>query len=172
MDLKIKLYNKMHQNQSFDTHDTHQKLCDILFESISLDQTLLDEQDTEPILRKRPHDNQDPPTDREWEKRKKRRKDGRESSFKQSKKDKAPMDYKSGSVDAAKRKSNWLDMLLKSNIDQDEDCILGLSTVTVAKKIEELIKKDKLTIADLEGVGLEMLKRQYKNYVELEYHVD
>ncbi|GJW43918.1 hypothetical protein Tco_0072717 [Tanacetum coccineum] len=127
-----------------------EKLCDILFESISLDQTLLDEQDTEPILRKRPHDNQDPPTDREWEKRKKRGKDGRESSFKQSKKDKAPMDYKSGSVDAAKRKSNWLDMLLKSNIDQDEDCILGLSTVTVEKKIEELIKKDKLTIADLE----------------------
>ncbi|GJS41089.1 hypothetical protein Tco_0566132 [Tanacetum coccineum] len=44
--------------------------------------------------------------------------------------------------------------------------------VTVAKKIKELIKKDELTIADLEGAGLEMLKRQYKNYIELEYHVD
>ncbi|GJV42021.1 hypothetical protein Tco_1420461 [Tanacetum coccineum] len=42
----------------------------------------------------------------------------------------------------------------------------------VAKKLKELIKKDELTITDLEGVGLEMLKKQYKNYVELEYHVD
>ncbi|GJY90734.1 hypothetical protein Tco_0505930 [Tanacetum coccineum] len=35
-------------------------------------------------------------------------------------------------------------------MDQNEECILGLSTVEVAKKIKELIKKDKLTIADLE----------------------
>nr|GEW45164.1 hypothetical protein [Tanacetum cinerariifolium] len=63
-------------------------------------------------------------------------------------------------------------MLLKYNIDQDKDCILRLPTVKVEKKIKELIKKDELTIADLEGAGLEMLKRQYKNYVELEYHVD
>ncbi|GKA32108.1 hypothetical protein Tco_0718475 [Tanacetum coccineum] len=80
---------------------------------------------------------------------------------------------KSGSTKAAKeRKSSWFDMLLKSNIDQDEDCILGISTLTMAKKIKKLIKKDELTITDQEGVGLEMLKRQYKNYVELEYHVD
>ncbi|GKE46635.1 hypothetical protein Tco_1477893, partial [Tanacetum coccineum] len=123
-------------------------------------------------LKKRPHDDQDPPNDREGKKRKKRRKDARESSSKLSKKDKALMDFKSGSVDAAKRKSNWFDMLLKSNIDQDEDCILGLSTVTVAKKIKELIKKDELTIADLEGAGLEMLKRQYMNYIKLEYHAE
>ncbi|GJV48520.1 hypothetical protein Tco_1438732 [Tanacetum coccineum] len=63
-------------------------------------------------------------------------------------------------------------MLLKSNIDQNKDCILGLLTVAVTKKIKELIKKDEVTIADLEGVGLEMLKRQYKNDVELEYHVE
>ncbi|GJW23440.1 hypothetical protein Tco_0034062 [Tanacetum coccineum] len=56
--------------------------------------------------------------------------------------------------------------------DKDEDCILALSTVIVAKKIKELIKKDKMTIADLEGVVLEMLKSRYKNDVELEYHVD
>ncbi|GJW20360.1 hypothetical protein Tco_0030982 [Tanacetum coccineum] len=42
----------------------------------------------------------------------------------------------------------------------------------MAKKIKELIKKNELTITDQEGVGLKMLKRQYKNYVELEYHVD
>nr|GFB42830.1 hypothetical protein [Tanacetum cinerariifolium]GFB42873.1 hypothetical protein [Tanacetum cinerariifolium] len=55
---------------------------------------------------------------------------------------------KSGSVDAAKkRKSNWFDMLLKSNIDE-------------------------LTIADLEGARLEMLKRYCKNDNELEYHAN
>ncbi|GKA99076.1 hypothetical protein Tco_0827013 [Tanacetum coccineum] len=118
-----------------------------------------------------PHDDQDPPNDREREKRSKRRKDVRESSSKSSKKDKAPIDF-FGSVDAAKRKSNWFDMVLKSNIDQDKDCILGLSTVTVANKIKELVKKDEQTIANLEGVGHEMLKRQYKNLVKLEYHVD
>nr|GEX37274.1 hypothetical protein [Tanacetum cinerariifolium] len=42
----------------------------------------------------------------------------------------------------------------------------------MAKKIKELIKKDELTVADLEGVGLEILTRQYKNDVELEYHVE
>nr|GEZ30344.1 hypothetical protein [Tanacetum cinerariifolium]GEZ35547.1 hypothetical protein [Tanacetum cinerariifolium] len=79
---------------------------------------------------------------------------------------------RSGSVDTAKRNSNWFDMLLKSNLDQDEECILGLSIVIVAKKIKEVIMRDKLTIANLEGVGLEMLKRQYNNDVELEYHVE
>nr|GEX09770.1 hypothetical protein CTI12_AA475510 [Tanacetum cinerariifolium] len=39
-------------------------------------------------------------------------------------------------------------------------------------KIKELVKKDELTIADLEGAGLEILKSRYKNNVELEYHVD
>ncbi|GKA64828.1 hypothetical protein Tco_0764535 [Tanacetum coccineum] len=79
---------------------------------------------------------------------------------------------KLGSVEAAKRKTTWFDMLLMSNIDQNEDHILGPSTIAVAKKLKELIKKDKLTIADLEGAGLEKLKKQYKNDVELEYHVD
>ncbi|GKD07026.1 hypothetical protein Tco_1186711 [Tanacetum coccineum] len=46
------------------------------------------------------------------------------------------------------------------------------STVAIAKKLKELIQKDELTIADLEGAGLEKLKKQYKNDVELEYHVD
>ncbi|GJS41345.1 hypothetical protein Tco_0566388 [Tanacetum coccineum] len=78
---------------------------------------------------------------------------------------------KSGSTKATKRKTNWFDMILKFNIDQNVDCILGHLTFAVAKKIKEIIKKDELTIADLEGVGLEMLKRQYKNDVELEYHV-
>ncbi|GJT35722.1 hypothetical protein Tco_0926141 [Tanacetum coccineum] len=39
-----------------------------------------------------------------------------------------------------------------------------------SKKFKELIQKDELTIADLEGRGLKRLKVQYNNDVELEYH--
>ncbi|GJV97276.1 hypothetical protein Tco_1548853 [Tanacetum coccineum] len=100
MELKLKLLNRMYQNKSNETHDTHQKLYNTLYESITLDQESLDAQDIEPSFNK--------------------------------------------------RKSTWFDMLLKSNIDQNEDHILGSSTEAVAKKLKALIKKDKLTIADLE----------------------
>nr|GEX73365.1 hypothetical protein [Tanacetum cinerariifolium] len=46
------------------------------------------------------------------------------------------------------------------------------STMSIAKKLKELIQKDELAIADLEGIGLEKLKQQYKNDVKLESHVD
>ncbi|GJU36738.1 hypothetical protein Tco_1185092 [Tanacetum coccineum] len=145
---------------------------------------------------------EDPPNDREGKTIKKRRKDAGEPSSRSSKKDKAPMDFvqeyipadqsqdqeeefiqklpntrwftkKYGSTNAAKaRKPNWFDILLKSDIDQNEDHILGLLTIAVAKKLKELVKKDELTITYLEGVVRELLKKQYKNYVELEYHVD
>nr|GEY39093.1 hypothetical protein [Tanacetum cinerariifolium] len=71
----------------------------------------------------------------------------------------------------AKRRTTWFDLFLKSNIDQDDNHILGPSAVSIAKKFKELIQKDKLTIAYLEGTGLERLKVQYNNDVELEYHV-
>ncbi|GJX59373.1 hypothetical protein Tco_0290763 [Tanacetum coccineum] len=44
--------------------------------------------------------------------------------------------------------------------------------MAIAKKLKAIIQKDELTIADLEGAGLERLKQQYQNDVELEYHVD
>ncbi|GKF82648.1 hypothetical protein Tco_0244304 [Tanacetum coccineum] len=79
--LEIKLYNRMYQNRCFETHETHQQLHNILMESIiTLDQENLDAQDIEPTLKKRPHDDQDPPNNREGEKRMKIRKDAGESS--------------------------------------------------------------------------------------------
>ncbi|GJU48080.1 hypothetical protein Tco_1217635 [Tanacetum coccineum] len=78
---------------------------------------------------------------------------------------------KSGSTNAMRR-TTWFDLLLKSNIDRNEDHILGPSTIAIAKKIKEIIQKDELTISDLEDAGLEKLKLHYKNDVELEYHVD
>ncbi|GKD71790.1 hypothetical protein Tco_1325880 [Tanacetum coccineum] len=143
---------------------------------------------------------EDSPNNREGEKKKKRRKDAGQSSTQTSRKDIAPMvqaqedthvdqpqdqadtliqqhsnpgwfTKKSGPVNAMRRTA-WFDLLLKLNIDQNEDLILGPSTVAIAKKLKEIIQKDELTIADLKGAGLEKLKLHYKNDVELEYHVD
>ncbi|GJS91680.1 hypothetical protein Tco_0774316 [Tanacetum coccineum] len=44
--------------------------------------------------------------------------------------------------------------------------------MAMVENLKELIQKDKLTIVDLEGAGLEKLKQQYKNNVELEYYID
>ncbi|GJZ61747.1 retrovirus-related pol polyprotein from transposon TNT 1-94 [Tanacetum coccineum] len=71
----------------------------------------------------------------------------------------------------AKRRTTWFDLFLKLDIDKDENHILGPLTVIIAKKFKELIQKDELIIADFEGAGLERLKVQYNNDVELEYHV-
>ncbi|GJZ59472.1 hypothetical protein Tco_0615288 [Tanacetum coccineum] len=79
---------------------------------------------------------------------------------------------KSRSAGATKRRTTWFDVLLKSDIDQNKNHILRPSTLAIAKKIKALIQKDELTIADLEGARLEKLKQQYKNDVELRYHVD
>ncbi|GJR65716.1 hypothetical protein Tco_0011781 [Tanacetum coccineum] len=71
----------------------------------------------------------------------------------------------------AKRRMTWFDFLLKPDIDKNENHILGPSTVAIAKKLKAIIQKDELTIVDLEGAGLEKLKQQYQDDVELEYHV-
>ncbi|GJX15551.1 hypothetical protein Tco_0216383 [Tanacetum coccineum] len=125
MDLKLKLLNKIHENKSRPKNKKH---YDTLYDFILLDQ------EAEPSFHKRAHDHQDPPTDREGEKRKKRQKVAGESS-KFSRKEKAP-------VDGSRR---------------NRDHILRPST---------------MAIENLEGVGLEKLNLDYKNDVELEYHVD
>ncbi|GJU14944.1 hypothetical protein Tco_1142910 [Tanacetum coccineum] len=116
------------------------------------------------------YDNQDPPNNHEEENKKKRRKDVGEPSSRLSRKHPYPKWFpkKSG---LAKRRTTWFGVLLKSDIDKNENHILGPSTIAIVKKFKELIQKDELTIADLEGAGLEWLKVQYQNDVELEYHV-
>ncbi|GJT29525.1 hypothetical protein Tco_0909800 [Tanacetum coccineum] len=166
MDLKLKLLNRIHENK---THPTKHKIYDNIYESILLDQDALDAQEAEPSFHKRSHDNQDSPNNRKGEKKKKRQKDVGQPSTQTSRKDKAPM--KSGLANAMRR-TTWFDLLLKSNIDQNEDHIFGPSIVAIAKKLKEIIQKEELTIAYLEGAGLEKLKLHYKNDVKLEYHVD
>ncbi|GJT94539.1 hypothetical protein Tco_1090057 [Tanacetum coccineum] len=67
-----------HQVSSPPETTTHNLLHNILFKSISHDQEYLNAQDKEPALKKRPHNDQDPPNDRKGEKRSKRRKDSKE----------------------------------------------------------------------------------------------
>nr|GEV18052.1 putative ribonuclease H-like domain-containing protein [Tanacetum cinerariifolium] len=74
-------------------------------------------------------------------------------------------------VSDSQKSKTWFDLFLKSDIDKDENHILGPSTVAIAKKFKELILIDELIIADFKGARLERLKAQYKNDVELKYHV-
>ncbi|GJS45605.1 hypothetical protein Tco_0595726 [Tanacetum coccineum] len=168
MELKLRLLNRIQLNKSTTTHHTHQKLYDTLYDSITLDQESLDVQDAKPSFYKRTHDNQDPPNDRKAENMKKRRKDADEPSSKSLRKDKSRVERprwfikKSGLADAAKRRTTWFDLLLELYIVQNENHILGPSTVAIAKKLKELIQKDELTIDDLEGIEDMILDRWSK----------
>nr|GEV66330.1 hypothetical protein [Tanacetum cinerariifolium] len=134
----------------------------------------LDAQDAGPSFHKRCHDNQDSPNNQKGENKKNRRKDVGEPSSRSSRQNKSPVIH--AQVDApamqpldqedeyvrkhpypewfpkkswlAKRKTTWFDLLLKSDIDQNENHILGPHCA-----------------------GLERLKQQYHNDVKLEYHV-
>ncbi|GJT65524.1 hypothetical protein Tco_1017004 [Tanacetum coccineum] len=173
MELKLKLLNRMRLNKSYENYDTHQQLYNTLYDSVTIDQEALEAQDAEPSFHKRTHDEQDPPNDHIGETGRKKRKDAGDPSSRSLRKDKTPrvqaqedtfadqpqdqedtyvqqppnvgwFTKKLGSANA-KRRTTWFDLLLKSDIYQNEH---------------------------LEGVGLEKLKKQYKNDVELEYHVD
>ncbi|GJZ21297.1 hypothetical protein Tco_0558336 [Tanacetum coccineum] len=168
MDLKLKLLNRIHLNKSNDTHITHQQLYDTLYESIILDQDVLDAQAAQSSIHKRSYDNQDTPNNYEGENKKKRQKDVDEPSSRLSRRNRSlvvivqndtpamqPLDKadtliqkhsnlewfpkKSG---LAKNITTWFDLFLKSDIDKDENHILGPSTVAIAKKFKELIQKD------------------------------
>ncbi|GJR24413.1 hypothetical protein Tco_0972940 [Tanacetum coccineum] len=131
--------------------------------------------------------NYDPLNNHKGENKKKRRKDVGELSSRSSRGNKSPVIHaqddtpttqpldsedkyiwahpnpewytKSGSAGAAKRKTTWFDLLLKLDINQNKNHILGPSTVAIAKKLKAIIQKDELTITDLEGAGLERLKQ-------------
>ncbi|GJS88001.1 hypothetical protein Tco_0770637 [Tanacetum coccineum] len=130
------------------------------------------------------HNNQDPPNNREGENKKKRQKDVGEPFSRSSRRNRSPLVIVQDDTPAmkpldqtdiliqkhfipewfpkksglAKRSTTWFDLFLKSDIDKDENHILGPSTIAIAKKFKELIQKDELSIADLEGAGLERLK--------------
>ncbi|GJT45689.1 hypothetical protein Tco_0954404 [Tanacetum coccineum] len=123
------------------------------------------------------HDNQDPPNNCEGENKKKRQKDVGEPSSRSSRRNRSPVVIVQDDTPAmqpldkaniviqkhsypewfpkksglAKRRTAWFDLFMKSDIDKDDNHILGPSTVAIAKKFKELIQKDEITIANLEG---------------------
>ncbi|GJY61492.1 hypothetical protein Tco_0462149 [Tanacetum coccineum] len=140
MDLKLKLLNRMHQNKSYKTYNTHQKLYDTLYESITLDQEALNAQDAKPSFNKRSHNDQNP-NDIERETKKK---EGR--------------------------------MLGNLLLDR---WFTKKSGLTVAAKRRMTCKETQRTHPERRAYynrsgrhWIGNLKKQYKNDVELEYHVD
>ncbi|GJR48278.1 hypothetical protein Tco_1316381 [Tanacetum coccineum] len=99
----------------------------------------------------------DPPNNHEVEKSRQRKRNAGKSSSKSSKKEKDLMDSTNDDIPADQSQDNVEELIHKTQNgflmqvrSRDEDSILRLSTFMVAKKIKELIKKDGLTIADLE----------------------
>ncbi|GJQ89014.1 hypothetical protein Tco_0000153 [Tanacetum coccineum] len=134
------------------------------YESIILDQDALDAQAAQSSFHKRSHDNQDPPNNCGGENKNKHRKDVGEPSSRSSRRNRSLVVIVQDDTPVQKHSNpEWFPKKL------------GLakrpSTIAIAKKFKELIKKDELTIADFEGPRLERLKVQYNNNVELEYHV-
>nr|GEW68617.1 hypothetical protein [Tanacetum cinerariifolium] len=64
------------------------------------------------------------------------------------------------------RVANVPNKLKKDDVPRKTRSLTIAEEAVVAKKFKELIQKDKLTIADLEGARLEWLKVQYNNDVE------
>ncbi|GJU91969.1 hypothetical protein Tco_1304392 [Tanacetum coccineum] len=131
-----------------------EQLYETLYKSITLDHDALNAQDAEPSFHKRYHDNQDPPNNREGENWKKLNTPAIQPLDPE---DKYVLNHpnpewfpKKSGLANAKRRTTWFNLLLKSDIDQNENHILGPSTVTIVKKIKAIFQKDGLTIADLE----------------------
>ncbi|GJT69183.1 hypothetical protein Tco_1028469 [Tanacetum coccineum] len=168
LDLKLKLLNIIYLNKSKRLILLIGSFV-ILYEFICINQDALNAQDAEPSFHKRTYNDHDPPNNREREKKKKRRKDVGEPFSRSSRKEKSLMvqaqedthvyqsQYEEDAYVQQRPNAGWFTKKLGS---------------ANAKRKHELIQKDELIIADLEGAGLEKLKKHYKNDVELEYHAD
>ncbi|GJY53726.1 hypothetical protein Tco_0445390 [Tanacetum coccineum] len=139
--------------------------------STSTDHDAINAQDVDTSFHKRSHDNQDPPNNREGENKKERTKDVGEPCSRSARQNKSLMVHAQVHTPAI-QPLDPEDEYIRTHIDQNENHILGPSTIVIAKKLKEIIQKDELTIVDLEGAGLEKLKQHHKNDVELEYHVE
>ncbi|GJR73022.1 retrovirus-related pol polyprotein from transposon TNT 1-94 [Tanacetum coccineum] len=148
----VKADEPIYESKSNMTHPTNQKLYDTLYESIYLDHDALNVQDAESPFHKWSHDNQDSPNNRGGGDKKKHQKDVSEPSSRSSRRNKSLVIHEqSGSTGATKRNTTWFDLLLKLDIDKNENHILGPSTIAIVKKLKAIIQKDELTIANLEG---------------------
>ncbi|GJU67683.1 hypothetical protein Tco_1253942 [Tanacetum coccineum] len=109
MDLKLKLLNQIHKSKSNMTHPTNQKLYDTLYESVCLDHDELDAQAAQLSFHKSSYDNQDPLNNRKGRTRRKE--------------ERMLVNLLLDHQGATKRKTTWFDLLLRSDIDQNENHI-------------------------------------------------
>ncbi|GKA31479.1 reverse transcriptase domain-containing protein [Tanacetum coccineum] len=131
--------NRIYESKSNMTHPTNQKLYDTLYESICLDHDALNAQHAESPFHKWSHDNQDSPNNC-----------GGGGTRRNIERMPANLllDHQ-GETNLSN--TPWFDLLLKLDIDQNENHILGPSTIAIVKKLKAIIQKDELTIANLEG---------------------
>ncbi|GJV09440.1 hypothetical protein Tco_1347096 [Tanacetum coccineum] len=141
-------------------------------ESITLNQDALDAQAAQSSFHKRSHDNQDPPNNCKGDNNKKRQKDVDEPSSRSLRQNRSPVVMVQDDTPAmqpldqadtliqkhsnpewfpnksglSKRRTTWFDLFLKSEINKDENHILGPSTVTITKKFKELIHQLKAAV--------------------------
>ncbi|GJV85577.1 hypothetical protein Tco_1525475, partial [Tanacetum coccineum] len=67
---------------------------------------------------------------------------------------------------------SWFNDFVDATKDLEENEIQEGSTIMCAKKLKEILKKEKITKADLRGAGFKLLKSRFSNSIELEYNME
>ncbi|GJS49998.1 hypothetical protein Tco_0600119 [Tanacetum coccineum] len=164
-ELKHKLYDMMYQSRSFLAHEKHLDLYNDLMNSMKIDELVAKgEHNLTPSLRKRSHDDQNPPEDREGETRKRKAKF--ELILLTLKDLKMLINQDRNKSRNIKLSQIYLDKEL-----EEHELQLG-STIMFGKCMKKFLNKDKITKADLEGPAFELLKKRFKNFIELEYNLE
>nr|GEU81533.1 hypothetical protein [Tanacetum cinerariifolium] len=182
-DLKHKPMSIVSKSKSFNTHPTHQTLYDALMDSLLIDEDDMDNQFVDPpSLKKRCHDDQYPSTDANKD-IKKRRKDfdasssnksiDKEASSKEANDEELAlddaMDIKGVTHDDAAPKKDRSKWFKQDPVTFDD--LVG-SVVDFTKFEKSYLNSDKIIKVDLEGPAFNLLKGNYKNYIELKYNME
>ncbi|GJS86077.1 hypothetical protein Tco_0752618 [Tanacetum coccineum] len=68
--------------------------------------------------------------------------------------------------------NSWFNDFVDATKDLEENEIQEGSTIICAKKLKEILKKEKITKADLRGAGFKLLKSRFSNSIKLEYNME
>ncbi|GKE34163.1 hypothetical protein Tco_1453485, partial [Tanacetum coccineum] len=128
MDLNLKPMNQIYKSKSNTTHPTNQKLYDTLYESVYLDHDALNAQDAKPSFHKRSSRRNKSPVIHEQVDTHAIQPLDQEDEYVRNHPNPEWFPKKSGSANAKKR-TICFNLLLKSDIDQNKNHILGPSTV-------------------------------------------
>ncbi|GJT10293.1 hypothetical protein Tco_0857335 [Tanacetum coccineum] len=154
-------------------HDKHHALYDALQESIQVDELQARFGSEKTSIKKRSHDDHDPPKNREGEKSMKRQKGTGGSSSKKGKAKEDTSNYER--VEDAKEPRQEKEQehkLVEAEEEPEEHELQNGSVVMFDKCMKKFLNKDKFTKEDLEGPAFGLLKNRFKNIVELEYNIE